>query len=774
MSTERPQSRRAPRPRAGLCNRRPASHRPGAPRLKLRAVIGTALVLAGFVAPVGTDVLPDAIEDIAVETSARAQTTALTPGTPGDCPDQPRQYTALAGGECELVTEACPESPVNNGIIMSESSGFPDAVDLSGNTIHKYHDFCEQRILEKDKLADYTSCTSTPGFVVMTHEIETQVDALGDEITDANGNALIWHMCRLLHPAACAAGLHRVLSNQCRATVRRTWECGPGKIPTNQFNTCYTEPAVYAGQRHPACDLQALDLIAQDCADYVGLDYARAPRTVNCQIDFDTGQSRKTLEPTTRSGSSSDWWCEFETSLLRVECHSANPPTTVCNRSTSVCLKRASATGGCTAIAQTIRCRALQQQYHTGGRIDSSDARLLRSAGCQSCVLLPFQAPPPNCPDEVNSRPNLGRRSGLFDALLLGGQSINFRSGDCRYLANPRYDLHDYPGCLNEPPPDCQGPPQGRIDWQSEHYSQLAIVNSPVIFSITGIPRDIQTTTQLTYDARDSKINVKARDYVRYSDAPHDEPFRLWKPIDSQRTYRRVTHYLPEWAGPCLARGLPRFEVIIEELWPDIPNQKTMIETLFGVASLSWWNSLSAMDQEVRTEGRGFNYWPSLPTQVERDQEVQSRVAERIEIRCNVGDTYWCRWLPSRAGFYVARGGGAWVLREFAQRQNWSVNSWLPGDLTHSTRQGTIKGSVESLGLQGPQVGLNSAVTMLLPSGTDDEWLLTTEATSQYRCPEADLRVTCSGTSDVGNYALTEPVGIRVHEIRVVTRAPNM
>ena len=105
----------------------------------------------------------------------------------------------------------------------------------------------------------------------------------------------------------------------------------------------------------------------------------------------------------TLAGTSSNWWCEFNPSFLKVVCHGANPPTAECSLPTARCLKRASQTGGCTAIAKAIRCRALQAE-HDADNLNPT-ALDVRAQGCEPCLLLPFQPVPRSCSDDIRREP---------------------------------------------------------------------------------------------------------------------------------------------------------------------------------------------------------------------------------------------------------------------------------------------------------------------------------------------------------------------------------
>ena len=87
----------------------------------------------------------------------------------------------------------------------------------------------------------------------------------------------------------------------------------------------------------------------------------------------------------------------------------------------------------------------------------------------------------------------------------------------------------------------------------------------------------------------------------------------------------------------------------------------------------------------------------------------------------------------------------------------------------------SLASDIADIGLPASAFGINDAVTALLPIPPDleDDWLYSEAATEAVRCPSMDLRVHCSGTGTNGNYTETAPIGVLVHEIRVVTRTPS-
>ena len=296
---------------------------------------------------------------------------------------------------------------------MLPSVGYPDVLVPP---LDEYAGFCEHRILEpaepapgvtespEDQLQRelYDNCTNgSGGFAVKIHEqviTETVVDESGTPVEQQR----VERRCRLISQAACVVGLHRVASNTCRAVQRRTWQCPQG-IPTNEFNQCYVVLSVpYVGV-HFACRLGAPDLKPFDCDSYVGDDFVHPANSVACS-SYSTGDPDSSLQPNPKSSQfSSDYWCSFDTSDLKAICHRVPKPATECASATALCLKRASKTGGCDAIAHTISCRAMQADF-ADPNVPLTVAQV-QQAGCEPCVILPFSPVPAECPADVTATP---------------------------------------------------------------------------------------------------------------------------------------------------------------------------------------------------------------------------------------------------------------------------------------------------------------------------------------------------------------------------------
>lgn len=169
------------------------------------------------------------------------------------------------------------------------------------------------------------------------------------------------------------------------------------------------------------------------------------------------------------------------------------------------------------------------------------------------------------------------------------------------------------------------------------------------------------------------------------------------------------------------------FSVEVEPLWPaDDPTDsndtgdRDLIESLFGQDALSWWGALSTAEKTGRTAA------------------FYSTSAETVEVPCSREDPVWCIWEPQQAGYYSLTATGA---------------------LNMSLLQGIYK---------------NSGYTGSVP----DDWhsQLTLATLSECRRttpPPSTCQFSASGAGGRGVYIDGEPVGIRVHEVRVVSRTPS-
>ena len=73
------------------------------------------------------------------------------------------------------------------------------------------------------------------------------------------------------------------------------------------------------------------------------------------------------------------------------------------------------------------------------------------------------------------------------------------------------------------------------------------------------------------------------------------------------------------------------------------------------------------------------------------------------------------------------------------------------------------------------ELGLENDLSALIPlTGLTSESIFS-GSESRFSCGGTDIRIYCSGSGSgaTGNYTETDSIGIMVHEVRVVTRAPN-
>ena len=516
-----------------------------------KPLVGAFLALAGTLAPIDAPGLPEPLASLVGPSRASAQTDtgSVTEGTPDDCPDDPgNDEDQNDPSLCILTRPACAESPLQDEVEEADTEFLEPSAE--------FPDFCAMTVLESESVEDFRRCTSLRGFVV--EEFET------DE-----GRA-----CRIIGPAACASGMHRVRHDECREVRRRTWSCDSG-IPRNEFNTCYVAPDDYSGS-HPACDGANPVLVVLSCEEYVGQDFLR-DTDAPCTISYVTG----------RLGDHSNrHWCTYDASRLMVDCHNT---ATACPASTSLCIRRASATGGCDMIANTIRCRGLQADFlDPFGDVTADD---VYTQGCTPCIVLPFESLPSECPGA--SAPSTTTNSH-FEAAFRVREDFHSGSSRCGGVLIGGSLDDDCRGA-----PTCADPPSGHLTWAPSHSSLAAVVNSTIILDVVDIPTSTQTVELYS---RRPLFWRRSIQYFEYSEADDGDPVvRMWPQVDPTRTYRAVDALFN--SGECRIDRAPAFRIVVEELWPD--DDQELIEDLFGDGSLAWWNDLSDQERRDRTRARG-------------------------------------------------------------------------------------------------------------------------------------------------------------------------
>ncbi len=770
----------------------PESRR-GFPPRRTKWLLGALLVLAPVLAPIEAPDLPAPLDTFAGAAHAYAQTpppTDWTTGTPADCPDTPRPWTEEEGN-CVLMTHACPKSPLTDPADPIElmrlsvpPTDLADEINPPGTPLAdvlevaypgpvpagmmRYPEFCELRI-ESDH-AKYGDCLTTTGFAVMQY-----ADQNGDTIEE----------CRLLYPVKCPVvdvngtdvGLHRLEARTCKAVQRRTWQCDAGYIPGNRFNECYRALQSSVIGTHPACGVGAPYIPLISCADYVGTDYPYQSGDLDCVTDYHTGYSNpaKQLQPNSRTGASSNYWCEFDAALLRVECHETPTPST-CTADTMSCIKRLTAIGGCSLIANTIHCRSLQEELSRG----VVAVRDLLRVDCVPCVVLPF-SPPTGCPEEISEEPEPSQwvSNPLFarwyEAIFRIRDDFAVGHGNCSAVI-----LHERrPNSRCRRVPTCADPPIGVLSWESAHFSGLALVNRPVVFEISRpsyshiqmkIPQYDSTAPDQPISWPNDWTSIPRYQYT--SGPPRSSNVRTWVPVNDSRHFNSLRTMLD---GECTVRYEPSFRISVRELWPGNTADQDEILRLFGAESLNWWMGLSSEEQQRRTDARG------------------SALLEIIECnhfhRAEPNNRIWCRWEPKRSGYYVIVGEVAWVV-EYSERREWSapqidaINNYLQtqsnrtdvvNKLRNLNRQRRRLGqndlSLADLGLEVDSISGEPVNTLPLPANRDEQ--LFTATSDLTGCPPIDLRIACAGEHSSGNHTETEPIGIMVHEVRVGTVTPS-
>lgn len=187
--------------------------------------------------------------------------------------------------------------------------------------------------------------------------------------------------------------------------------------------------------------------------------------------------------------------------------------------------------------------------------------------------------------------------------------------------------------------------------------------------------------------------------------------------------------------GQCFLTSLTRFgtteprfyfSVEVESLWPagdptdsSDTGDRYLIESLFGSDTLIWWDALSTAEQTGRTAA------------------FYSTSAETIDVPCNREAPVWCVWEPQRAGYYSLTPTGALSM---------SLNAGI-------SKNPAYAGSVP-----------NDWHSQL-----SDETLRQCSNNPFIVPPNCQFSRGSSG--EVGVYIDGEPIGVRVHEVRVISRA---
>ena len=630
-----------------------------------------------------------------------------------------------------------------------------------GSGLPTYPGFCELRVLKGADPDAFAQCKEETGFAVEVVE----VDEFDRQLEELIGPV---EYCRLLKPAECPAGV-RIDVDICRDIEGRGWSCAPDYELMNEFNRCYRPLEALTGGSHRACGEGAPVLVAQSCADYVGADFTDA---LDCVADYptvDPPDADMALSSNSGAGDSGDYWCKFDRAYLEADCHGAGRPPTECAPSIALCLKRSTRTGGCDAIAHTIRCRALEVAYLAGDLA----APEVRREGCQPCVLLPFESVPSDCPGNVLAEPLRNTVSDEESRVLAARGDFNVNSPRCV----PQDDGSVSDACLAGRV--CADPPRGRITWSSTHFSQQAVVNSPVLVGVRDIPVEVREGN-IRWWRREGMLIIDT--VLPYPTSPPGDfgyamaRFGRVDPGDATLDSRSE---LVAIYGECMFHRQPQFRLQVRELWPDSPDDLNAIEGYFGSSALDWWHALDpATEWEARTVARGLEYWPKLSSAAARRERV-AQLTEEID--CSFELPVWCRWTPSRTGYFEVKASGAWIAARWISGSREIISETTARLINDYLRDNVreFEALMQEWGATPAQLGLAEPTVsgdpyQLLPRSDLTSESIFSGSESAFSCGGTDLRVSCSGGGGTfGNYTETDPVGVIVHDVRVATRAPN-
>ena len=728
-----------------------------------KPLLGAFLALVGVLAPIESSVLPDPMGDMIGSRQAAAQVGSVISVTPDPCPTIPERWNDAGPndppGTCILIRQACPVSPLSSTVPGVDVEFMPSITYTSPPGLNTFPEFCEARILQSQDPTVYATCLTLTGYAVLQYQ----------DGTDPG--------CRLIIPASCVALMHRIASDTCRAVQRRTWDCPTGSIPRNEFSTCFVLP-ILSLVAHPACGNGSPSFPISSCDEYVSQDFID-PADPSARTCLNLG-----LVDNTRAGTSSNYWCEYNTSLLEIRCHTVGIN---CRTRTALCIKRASETGGCDNITATINCRRLQAQL---ARNTVTVEEVLRNK-CYPCTPLPF-SPPVGCPEEVSEEPEpYIWITDTDDIIFRVKTDFAIGSPHCTYITATTGHPNDDSDCADETV--CVDPPRGVLSWESSHHSDLAIVNAPVIIDILDIPTRYYVEHNLAFDGRNRTQPIRqgpGSSRIQYNSGPRQSSnLRTWQAVDPSTRYSDVRSMVG--SGECTMRSDPAFRALVQELWPDNSEDRPEIIRLFGSNSLDWWNALSTAEQQRRTAARGLQ-WAGSFTPDQLEMRRQSHLVEIVD--CNNVSSYnederiWCRWEPKRSGYYMVVGVGAWGVHEASGRywsniqRNW-INQYLQNPANRTAvinllnTANRYRGLARTPRLTFADVGLDDSsgepASLLARPANLDEWLFTSTNTSLTGCPAIDLRISCGSGGASANYTETESIGIMVHEMRVGTVTPS-
>lgn len=537
-------------------------------------------------------------------------------GTPIACPSVPDGTPEVwtpdpdDPSRCVWTMPACPRSPL-------QEAGQPVHYTVPSE---EFPELCEH-VVPPDNPYLYQLCRS--GYAVQSTTFAYKL-----ETRDHEGVSV--QVCRAIVPGKCPSGMHRLAPGSgrdtsdsdggqsvgdnldqgnnpieeanadrplCRQYQRRHWSCPPPLRPLNQFNACYRDGQERDSGGHPACSTAAPQFAISDCETYVGADYMPDPASFPC-MSYDTRGNARELTDV----SNNDHWCSYGRSWLDLRCHGASPAAD-CPSGQAVCIKRASNSGGCSAVAKTIRCHVLQaRQGEASQRNDGGAADALQQAvaafqreGCRPCTILPFDPVQPSdagstqgsnvCPPELSqppvgsialatddrcksyretNNPRIEDHPGCKQALddekkIRGPLDVAMRRGisidnvtlnaehECEDHRDNNVPLDQLPGCLaalDNQDPFCGEPDIGALESTAASESG-ALVNSPVVVTFAGAPIEAVSYKYFTFSGatKDGHVSgLRLFDGIEamvYSNTPQ----LLVGKLPELRTVARGTNY---------------------------------------------------------------------------------------------------------------------------------------------------------------------------------------------------------------------------------------
>ncbi len=521
-------------------------------RRRSRLITAACVLLITLVAaPLPPEALPGPLKGLAAPSPVQAQDDPdddddepdYTTGTPGSCPTTPVGWITKTE-TCELnIPVPCPTGYPNLSLSFpsycyTEAAGTGSKPPECSNpgvsnavVISVDSETCRIHVLRTCSTGIFFRQRWTEGInwdADNDGEVDSQYDANDDDQVDDEHN--LW---------------------RCKAIQRRTWTCPDGYLASNEFNSCYrpASQALAGRTSHPACDTVsgAPTFAVLECGSYAGDDYDDSRLCSSVSGDFTA----------VTGGAAALYWCSFDSAKLSVDCNRATTPSGVdCAAKTAYCLMRASRTGGCDVIKRNLTCAGLQAAY-----IDASDKVIAgqnaTSNGCTPCLVLPFSSVSSDCPVEIAGQPSYATaylKDFISQTRALGRDLLR---GSAR----------------------CQHPPPGRLEVRSVHQSKLPVVNTDMIFDF--------------------------EDIIAFSYAEPDEV----NPIIRLARTQGGTQTSWKYAGECIVDWPPAFFIKVEELWPgESADHRTRITRLFGADALDWWNNLTTEEQTRLTTARGTLY----------------------------------------------------------------------------------------------------------------------------------------------------------------------